>query len=154
MGIIEKEISPLDYIFACTDNTIAVSWSCRTSFFDGLSAQLIFSHKLASLLVENDICLYTQYIKGILNYIMDSLSQFHILDHILTHLLLYCFPTQAPITLRILPLPKEIISFITGTLESCPMKNFAPQLAMPSMIRAGPVEFDFLQMWDSAMTNS
>lgn len=93
MGILDGEVKKDDCIFSCTDNTSAVGWSRRTNFAVSDSVELKFSRKLASLILDTNCCLYTQHIRGIHNWIADSLSRdFHIPDLILSNLLTYCFP--------------------------------------------------------------
>ena len=155
MGVIDKEVAAGDCVFSCTDNATAVGWSRRTNFTVSDSAELQFSRKLASLILDADCCLHAQHIRGIHNWVADSLSRdFHIPDLILSNLLACCFPNQGPTTLEICPLPSVIASFIIGILDACPVKNQSPLLPTPSTIGAGLAGWDFSKSWDLGTTRA
>ena len=96
------------------DNTSTIKWTFKSNFSNGctysdndddtdllslvptddISLHLILSRKLALLVIDNRICLYIQPIKGIYNIITDILSwDFHLFGIMLTHLLLYFYPS-------------------------------------------------------------
>ena len=86
-----------------------------------VSSRLTFSRKLASLVIDHNMCLCTQHINGIRNIVADILSRdFHLSEVMLTHLLFHFYPSHLPRSFGICPLPREITSFIIGTLEVLP----------------------------------
>ena len=120
-----------------------------------ISPHLIFSRKLATLVIKNKICLYAQRIPGMRNIVADILSRdFHLSDDMLTNLLLQFYPSQLPRSFKISPLPDEITSFIIGTLEALPVKNQDLMAATPSTLGAGLVGLDLSHLWDSEQTRS
>ena len=122
---------------------------------EDISPHLILSRKLASLVIDNRICLYTQHIKGIFNIVADILSRdFHLNDVILTELLFYFYPTQLPRFFKILPLPEEITFFIIGTLEALPEKSPGVIQPTPSILGAGLVGLNLLHLSDWQTTHS
>ena len=171
MGILEEEVQPLDCCYSCTDNTSAIGWTFKSNFSgcisngkdkkvddvaqEDISPHLILSRKLASLVIDSRICLYTQHIKGILNIVADILSRdFHLNDVILTELLLYFYPTQLPRSFKISPLPEEITSFIIGILEVLPAQNHGQMLPTPSTLGAGLVGLNLSHLSDWQTTRS
>ena len=153
VGVLDGEVKEDDCVFSGTDSTTAAGWTFRANFSDDESPKLHFSRKLALLVLKVKFCLHTQHIRGILNVIADSLSRdFHIPADILTHLLKLCYPSQAPPSFKICPLPKEITSFITGILAASPEQNLGRMQPTPSTIGAGPAGFDFSPLWDSKRT--
>jgi hypothetical protein len=82
------------------------------------------ARKLASLILETNSNLYSQWFPGDQNYITDSLSRdFHIDDTSLANLLSLHFPEQVPFGLTILPVPPEIVSWLTCLLRSQQQKE-------------------------------
>jgi hypothetical protein len=79
---------------------------------------------LADIILDSNSCLYSQWFPGNHNSIADSLSRdFHINDSNLSSLLASHFPEQAPFGLTILPVPPEIISWLTCLLLRQPQKE-------------------------------
>ena len=80
----------------------------------------------ALLCLENNIKDFSQWFRGKENDVSDSLSRdHHIDDKELTNLLQQHFPQQVPEHLEIVPLPNEIVSWLTSVLQRLPVK---PQL--------------------------
>jgi hypothetical protein len=87
--------------------------------------------KLADLILGSESCLYSQWFPGSQNAIADSLSRdFHINDTHLCDLLLSHFPDQGPFGLTILPVPPDIVSWLTCLLLSQLLKE--PWLKEPT----------------------
>ena len=106
------------------DNTTAAGRCKRTNFretseddTDWIIKQTI-ARKLATLVLESDTMLYTQWFKGIDNVVTDSLSRDVHLLSISTHqsFLIKTIPNQLPPNFQIQEIPTEISSFITSTL--------------------------------------
>ena len=78
----------------------------------------------ALLLLENEICDFSQWLEGDKNNVSDSLSwDFDINDEKLTLLLKQKFPPQVPEHFKIVPLPNEIVSWLISTLQKLPVKE-------------------------------
>jgi hypothetical protein len=117
-------IEPEDCILSQTDSSTAMGWLKKSNFADKPDevVQLATARKLADILIETESCLFSQWFTGALNNIADSLSRdFHIESSHLCSLLLSHFPDQAPFGLTILPVPPEIVYWLTSLLRSQPL---------------------------------
>ncbi len=77
------------------------------------------ARQLATIIIDSNACLYSQWFPGAENLIADSLSRdFHLNDDELTIFLTSRLPHQAPFGLKISPLPKEISSWLTSMLQN------------------------------------
>ncbi len=113
-------------ILSQTDSTSALRWLRKTNFAErpDEGVQLATARKLASLILDTDSNLNSQWFPGEHNIIADSLSRdFHIDDTSLANLLLLHFPEQVPFGLTILPRSQEIISWLTCLLLSQPQRE-------------------------------
>ena len=69
--------------------------------------------------MDNGFCFYSQHFAGWINVVVECLSRdFYLDDDFLAHLLLFFCPNQMPPSFGMSPLPPEIASFATGTLEA------------------------------------
>jgi hypothetical protein len=121
--IINKDILPEDCLWSQTDSSSAAGWLRKSNFADDRDEeiQLTTARRLASLLIDEQCCIYSQWFLGDLNNISDSLSRdFHISDSNLVSLLTTAFPDQVPFGLSIHPIPTEISSWVTSLLLSHP----------------------------------
>jgi hypothetical protein len=112
-------------ILSQTDSTSALGWLRKSNFADKSDehVQLSTARKLADIILDNESCLYSQWFPGESNVIADSLSRdFHIPNSQLSHLLASHFPDQAPFGLQILPVPPNIVSWLTCLLLSQPQE--------------------------------
>ena len=119
-------IEPESCILSQTDSTSAMGWLRKSNFADRQDefVQLSSARRLAAILLEANCCLFSQWFPGNYNSIADSLSRdFHINDGHLSNLLPSHFPHQAPFGLTILPVPPEIVSWLTCLLLSQPQKE-------------------------------
>ena len=76
LGIIQPE----DCILSQTDSSLAAGWLRKTNFADSQDEeiQLQTAKKLATLLIDSQSCIYSQWFLGELNNVSDSLSRdFH-----------------------------------------------------------------------------
>jgi hypothetical protein len=124
LDIVEGSAKPLDCILVMGDSTTAVGWLHKTRIMrkdmqvDDFQAQTKVARKLATLIIENNMCLYSQWLPGEKNVIADSLSRdIDIPTNQLTARFKSLFPTQMPSNFTISPLPDEISSFIHSTLS-------------------------------------
>ena len=124
LDIIEESVKPLDCLLVMGDSTTAVGWLHKTRIMkkdmqvDDFQAQTKVARKLATLIIENNMCLYSQWFPGKKNVIADSLSRdIDIPTNQLTARFKSLFPTQMPSNFNISPLPDAISSFILSTLS-------------------------------------
>jgi hypothetical protein len=86
--------------------------------------QMTTARQLANIILKHKSCLYSQWLADERNSVSDALSSdFHLTDESLTKLILSSIPQQAPFGVRIKPLPKEIISWLTNLLQNQPEKE-------------------------------
>jgi hypothetical protein len=106
-----------------TDSTSALGWLRKPNFADKCDefVQLSTARKLADILISTESCLYSQWFPGEKNLAADALSRdFHIDDTNLAQLFTFNFPDQIPFGLQILPVPPDIVSWLTCLLRSQP----------------------------------
>ena len=118
--MLEVEITEGSYVFAGTDNTSALDWTCKSIFSENTQQpHVMLARKLASLVMGNQFCLCSQHFEKYLNVVVDVLSRdFHLSDEFLTHLLFLFYPNHLPSYFKIYPLLTVIKSFITGILKA------------------------------------
>ena len=124
-------VLPQDCLLAMGDNTTAAGWCRRTNFRetnegdqDWIVKQKV-ARKLATLILESDSVLYTQWFKGTWNLVTDSLSRdVHLLSpNLHTSFLQKTVSKQLPPNFQIAQLPKKITYFITSILQQLPVKQ-------------------------------
>jgi hypothetical protein len=132
--IIEGSATPETCILAFGDNTSAMGWINRSKYRDDednektIEAKLTIARKLASISIENDIRIFSQWFPGEANQVADFLSRNpNDKNENLSQTILSLFQQQVPKDFRISHLPNEIESFIFNTLSSLP-KNQQPHL--------------------------
>jgi hypothetical protein len=110
-------------ILSQTDSTSAAGWLKKSNFCDLTDevVQLYTARKLASIMIDSDSCLYSQWFKGEENIIADALSRdFHLPDAELTFLIVHSLPHQVPPGFKITTVPPEIYSWLTCLLRNQP----------------------------------
>jgi hypothetical protein len=122
--IMEGGVEPQDCILAFGDNTSAMGWlnksKYRNEYDDEFStnARLRIARQLASLIIENELRLFSQWFPGEHNCVADILSRNPYEKHeILTETLRSQFSKQVPQDFRISVIPTEIESFIYNLLS-------------------------------------
>ena len=123
-------------ILAIGDNTSAIGWLHSTARLDPTwgahSAHLMVARTMASLLMKHQCCLASQHLKGEANLVADWLSfvgserggKRHPLafddppDDLLTRRFHLLIPSQIPENFAILPLPNEILCWVTQVLQT------------------------------------
>ena len=109
----------------------------------------------ALLLLENEICDFSQWLEGAKNNVSDSLSRdFDIDNEQLTLLLQQKFPEQVPEHFTIVPLPNEIVSWLTSTLQKLPVKEQLREKRMTTNIALGADGPSTSSPSESTMTSS
>jgi hypothetical protein len=144
LDIIEGSVKPLDCLLVMGDSTTAVGWLHKTRIIhkdmkvEDFQARTKVARKLATLVIENNLCLYSQWFPGKKNVIADSLSRdIDVPTHKLTHHYHSLFPTQMPSNFAISPLPDTIISFILSTLSELKKRRLSLELHTNSELHPG-----------------
>lgn len=85
---------------------------------------MITARQLAYTMLDNQCCLYSQWFAGEENLVSDCLPCiFHLPDETPTLLIKSSIPSQLPFSLKLNPLPKEIISWLINLLQNLPEKK-------------------------------
>jgi hypothetical protein len=129
--ILENRVQPEDCLLAFGDSTTAMGWIHKTKYKmenenkGHADARLTIARKLADLIIDHDLKLYSQWFAGADNEVADFLSREGGLldDDILTQTLLLKFPQQVPRNCRVSALRPEIISFFSETLQRLPKQQ-------------------------------
>jgi hypothetical protein len=135
-----NSLEPESCLLSQTDSSSASGWLHKSNFAEkeDESIQLSTARKLAELIIKSECCLYSQWFPGDSNSISDSLSRdFHIPSSNLAFLLESHFPDQAPFGLTILPLPPDIVSWLTCLLLSQLQKEPWSKEQMQSKLALG-----------------
>ena len=130
IDIIAKRLSKGDCALSMTDSTTSAGWIRKTNFkeddLDPIEAKtrIEIARHHALLFINNDIKEYSQWFEGKKNQVADALSrEFERSDTELTDILRSLFPSQLPQHFKIVPLPKEISSWLTSSLQKLPVKE-------------------------------
>ena len=97
------------------DNSSAVGWLVKSNFDPDIQSKHdMVARKMAEIILDTEITLHPEHVKGSHNIIADSLSRdIHIPCKQLSFLLCELFPTQTPMVLSIVEdLPDEIICWL------------------------------------------
>jgi hypothetical protein len=131
VDIESNSIEPQDCLLAMGDNTTAAGWCRRTNFressesnTDWIAKQQV-ARKLATLILDSETVLYTQWFKGSWNIVTDSLSRdIHLFsDQSHTQFLKSTVACQIPPNFQIQKLPEKISFFISSVLLQLPVKE-------------------------------
>jgi hypothetical protein len=161
--IIDERLHPEDCLLAFGDSTTAMGWIHKSKYKsdsdsnESAEAQLTVARKLADLVIDNDLKLYSQWFAGAKNKVADFLSREGGLlnDTQLTNTLLSNFPQQVPKNCSISVLLKhDITSFFSATLQKLPKRQ--PQLhsTKDSVAQPGEIGKVSLSPLNSQMTTS
>jgi hypothetical protein len=129
-------ISKEDCVLSMTDSSTSEGWTRKSNFkidpvdadcdFDPIEAEVrtdICRH-FSELTLDRKFCHYTIWFKGEENDVSDALSRDDDRsDEELTHLLYSHVPEQMPEHFNIVPLPNEIVSWVTCQLQRLPVKE-------------------------------
>ena len=137
IDILAGRTKPEDCVLSMTDSSTSAGW-CRKSNFDvdpleevdccidPIEAQVreeVCQH-FARLLLDNDLCQYSQLFPGKENDVSDALSRDDDRsDEELTNLLYTHVPEQLPEHFQIVQLPNEIVLWLTALLLKMPVKD-------------------------------
>jgi hypothetical protein len=144
LDILEGDVKPLDCLLVMGDSTTAVGWLHKTRIMhkdmkiEDFQARSKVARKLATLVIENNLCLYSQWFPDKKNVIADSLSRdIDVPANRLTHHFKTLFPTQMPTNFAICPLPDEISSFVLSTLSELSKRKQSLERHMTSDLHPG-----------------
>ena len=128
--LLAGRISPLSCVLSQTDSTSADGWLKKSNFCEFESpAQLVAARHLATLVINADICLYSQWFAGELNIVSDMLSRrFDLTPAALTSLIIAVAPEQVPAGFQICPLPSEIASWLTSVVQTKAGSQASPRI--------------------------
>ena len=102
-------------ILALTDSSSALGWLFKASFPAQKEMHDKVARWLALEMLNNETALYSQHIRGVHNFIADSLSRDHHLpDETLIDSFYSLLPLQTPKNFHISPLPKKITSWLAS----------------------------------------
>ena len=141
---LEDSLETESCLLSQTDSTSAAGWIKKSNFADTSeeAVQLTTARKLASILIDSETCIYSQWFQGDENQIADALSRdFHLTNDELTSLILTFIPEQAPFGLTILPVPPEIYSWLICLLRNQPSNQQWLQEPIRSKLWLGNATF-------------
>jgi hypothetical protein len=129
--ILEGNIQEEDCILAFGDSTTAMGWIHKSKYKsdtdsdESSEARLNVARKLANLVLDNDLRLYSQWFAGTKNELADFLSRegSTLDDDVLTETLFSQFAEQVPRNCRVSVLRPEITSFFSTTLQKLPKRQ-------------------------------
>ena len=144
-GITQSE----DCLLSIGDNTSALGWMRRSNFRmkdesdTSWKVKQMLGRKLANLVLDSNTVLYKQWLKGQDNVVADSLSRdnYYLSANTHTRFLQLTVPQQLPNNFRIKPLPSEICSFITSTLQQLPGTQLQSSQPKPSELARGHIGY-------------
>ena len=139
-----QQIAPYNCVLSQLDSTTADYWLLRGgSKFQGVerTIHLQVSCWLSTLLLQANICTYSQWIPGEENVVADSLSRdHHLSDKQITHLLQTLARPQLPPNFQLSPLPDELASKITSWLQlghACEGYKLTPKRSTLALFASG-----------------
>jgi hypothetical protein len=135
----ETDIAELEVILCQGDSTLAAGWNRKSNFDEEIqSLQLEIARALATMFMEHNTALYSQWFCGDWNDVSDSCSRdHHLSEQELTELLLSTVPNQVPMDFVFVPLPPELVSKLTTWLLKLPKMKQSPQRPLRSKMATG-----------------
>jgi len=137
------------------DSTSAAGWIRKSSFLDLDPLHLELSQELATLLMDHDLCVYSQWFTREENKLTDSLSRdHHLSDSELLALLHSCIPKQISEDFKICLLPQKLILKVTTWLCNLLASMQSPGTLQRSKLAAGATGSGTSRPSNSLMTPS
>jgi len=129
VDILAGRLSTGDCALSMTDSTTSEGWLRKTNFLEdddlvqaGVRIQVAREHAMRYM--NHEIREYSQWFPGIQNNVADALSrEIDLSDVELTNLLRLSAPSQVPANFEIVPLPNEIVSWLTSLLLQMPVQE-------------------------------
>jgi hypothetical protein len=138
-----------------TDSTSAAGWLRKSNFDDRDPLHLDIARETADLIMAQDSCLYSQWFRGKLNEVTDSLSRDdHLSDTDLMTVLHCNMPEQVPEDFKIYPLPPSVKLKIMTWLCSLPPAMQSPAAPQQSKIATGDIGRPTSRQSNSMMTHT
>jgi len=144
IDILAGRLQPGDCSLSMTDSSTSEGWSRKTNFKeDGeepiqATVRLEVARGHARRFMENGIKDYSQWFPGKENDVSDALSRDDDRsDEELTNILKTFVPAQLPNHFRIVPLPNEIVSWLTSLLQKLPVKGQLQERHMRTKLGRG-----------------
>ncbi len=125
------------------DNTISAGWMQKSNFREECdpvqaAARILVARTHARHYMNLEIWDYSQWFRGKDNNVADSLSRdFHLSDAELTSHITKQFLSQVTETFQIVPLPNEIISWMTSLLLTLPVNEQFKEAHIPTKLAPG-----------------
>ena len=136
-----------------TDNTTSAGWLRISNFREDVDFEQATAR--ARRYMNQEIRDYSQWFPGNENNVADSLSRnMHLSDTKLTSLLRINYPSQVPRNFHIVPLPNEIVSWITSLLLTLPVKEQFREPHTPTKLGRGADGQHIATQWDLSMTST
>ena len=165
IDVLEGRVKHQDCILALGDNKSALGWMRRSNFRqeedDDISWRVKqkISRKIASLILNSEIVLYKQWLKGAHNIVADSLSRDLFFMNEITHTkFLRCtINKQLPALFTIKPVPKEITSYVYSLLLMLPDQKQWLKPRKPSdlaVLNSGMLSSTALESMKSSLNTS
>ena len=129
IDIIHGRLAPGSCVLSMTDSSTSEGWSKKTNFSEAgedpiqATVRIEVARSHAKRLMENNIKDYSQWFPGKENEVANALSRDDDRsDEELTKILRTFVPEQVPKHFTIVPLPNEIVSWLTSLLQMLPEK--------------------------------
>ena len=152
----ETAVAELEIFLCQGDSTSATGWIRKSNFDEEIQPlQLTIARALATLFIEHNTGLYSQWFRGDWNDVSDSCSRdHHLSEQELTELLLSTVPEQVPMDFVFVPLPQELVSKLTTWLLKLPKTKQSPKRPLRSKMATGAITSSTSMTSNSMMTRS
>jgi len=147
-----------DCALSMTDSTTSEGWLRKTNFLEEddlvqASVRIQVAREHTMRYMNHEIRDYSQWFPGIKNNVADALSrEMDLSDDELTKLLRLSFPKQIPENFEIVPLPNEIVSWLTLLLQQMPVKEQYREEHTKTTLGLGNDGIGTASQQDSSMT--
>jgi hypothetical protein len=158
VDILAGRLSKGDCALSMTDSTTSEGWLQKTNFLEDVgsvqaSVRIQVACKHALRYMHQEIRDYSQWFPGIENNVADVLSRERDLsDDELTNLLRLSFPKQTPTFFVIVPLPNDIVLWLTLLLWQMPVNERFREEHTRTMLGRGNDGLSTASQQDSHMT--
>ena len=158
VDILNDRLQSGNCALSMTDSSTSEGWLRKTNFKeDGeepiqASMRIEVARTHAKQYMDVGLREYSQWFAGKENNVADALSrELDLTDDELTNLLRLRFPSQMPSHFKIVPLPNEIVSWLTSLLQKLPVKEQLREEHMKSKLELGA---DGLHTADQSASNT
>jgi hypothetical protein len=143
VDILAGRLTRGDCALSMTDNTTSAGWMQKSNFREECdpvqaAARISVARTHARRYMNLEIRDYSQWFRGKDNNVADSLSRdFHLSDAELTSHVTKQFLSQVTEAFQIVPLPNEIVSWMTSLLLTLPVKEQFKEAHTPTKLALG-----------------